>query len=88
MAKNEKSFKITLKRCTDIDSKWNKLFLHITCFITKGTSHKKLWKTPPVECIHSVADFGKVPPYVLPVKDKGKPKSTILTLKLSTDSKK
>jgi hypothetical protein len=40
-----------------------------------GASHKKLWKSPSVEVSHSVADFAKVPPYILVVKDKGKPKS-------------
>jgi hypothetical protein len=85
---NEKSFKITLKRCTEISDKWNKIFVHINLYLAKGASHKKLWKTPPVEVSHSVADFGKVPPYIFVTKDKGKPKSTILTLKLGTDSKK
>lgn len=88
MSKSEKSFKITLKRCTEIEAKWNKLSVHVAYYISKGASHKKLWKSPSVEVSHSVADFAKVAPYILVVKDKGKPKSTIITLKLNSDSKK
>jgi hypothetical protein len=93
---SKKSFKINLKRCTDIDGKWNRLMIHVNCYLSKGTcsqrdlsnllgtSHKKIWKTPPVECNHSVANFSRVPPYVLMVKDKGKPKS--ITYHLSFQS--
>lgn len=36
MSKSEKSFKITLKRCTEIEAKWNKLSVHVAYYISKG----------------------------------------------------